>query len=126
MCCFLRKWLRKLGNGGSYGAPSGSDNDFKFVCINNNNNTVVVEEPSELLPCEENFEKFLTTTQISLLNDIIGMNLEQLYDQITVDDLTEGQLREILVSILELDIDVLNNIKECLLEAGIVCLPSPD
>ncbi|HJU60088.1 MAG TPA: hypothetical protein VJ583_10080 [Nitrososphaeraceae archaeon] len=43
-----------------------------------------------------------------------------------MDDLTEGQLREILVSILELDIDVLNNIKECLLEPGIVFLPGPD
>src|ERR671912_2294436 len=38
----------------SYGSGhSGSDGDFKFVCINNNNNTVVVEEEPPTPPVEE-------------------------------------------------------------------------
>src|ERR671912_1933914 len=49
----------------SYGSgQSGSDNDFKFICINNNNNTVVVEEESEPETCEECFTFFLTESQI--------------------------------------------------------------
>src|SRR5918993_4917258 len=56
----------------SYGSgQSGSDNDFKFICINNNNNTVVVREepPAPIPPVEECaetdeieacFEQFLT------------------------------------------------------------------
>jgi hypothetical protein len=46
---------------GSYGSDgqSGSDKDFKFVCINNNNNTVIGEEeepiPEPDLACEECF-----------------------------------------------------------------------
>jgi hypothetical protein len=40
----------------SYGSgQSGSDNDFKFICISNNNNTVVVgeEPPTPIPPVEE-------------------------------------------------------------------------
>ena len=40
----------------SYGnGQSGSNNDFKFICINNNNNTVVVgeEPPTPIPPVEE-------------------------------------------------------------------------
>ena len=38
----------------SYGSgQSGSDNDFKFICINNNNNTVVVGEEPPTPPVEE-------------------------------------------------------------------------
>jgi hypothetical protein len=63
----------------SYGSgQSGSDNDFKFICINNNNNTVVVgEEPPTPIPpvaeCPEAeeieacFEEFLTEDQFSTL-----------------------------------------------------------
>jgi len=67
--------------GGSYGSgQSGSDKDFKFICINNNNNTVVGvdedEEPPTPIPpvvptcaaeIELCFSDFLDDTQFTAL-----------------------------------------------------------
>jgi hypothetical protein len=64
------------GSGGSYGSSgsygdkrSGSDGDFKFVCINNNNNTVSVVTPTP------------TPTPTTPVED----ECEECFDNLTVD-----------------------------------------
>jgi hypothetical protein len=49
---------RSIGSYGSYGrdGQSGSDNDFKFVCINNNNNTAVVEVEEPIPPVNQTID----------------------------------------------------------------------
>jgi hypothetical protein len=60
----------------SYGSGhSGSDNDFRFICINNNNNTVIeaeepippVDECAEAEDIEACFEEFLIEEQFPRL-----------------------------------------------------------
>src|SRR5918995_398024 len=68
------------GSGGSYGSDgsygdkrSGSDGDFKFVCINNNNNTVSVVTPTPTPTptpvedeCEECFDNLTVDLRVIL------------------------------------------------------------
>ena len=66
------------GNGGSYGGGhSGSDGDFKFICINNNNNTVVgvdddddnggvTPPPVEPPTCDECFAELSPVLQLAI------------------------------------------------------------
>jgi hypothetical protein len=72
------------GSGGSYGDKrSGSDGDFKFVCINNNNNTVSVVAPTPTPTptptpdneCEECFDN-LTVDLKRILADALREGFE--------------------------------------------------
>jgi hypothetical protein len=79
-------------NGGSYGdKKSGSDGDFKFVCINNNNNTVIVGDGDgdgngALEECESCFDEFRpvfpVTVTLPPLGTITINNLQELCDLI--------------------------------------------
>jgi hypothetical protein len=76
------------GSGGSYGDKrSGSDGDFKFVCINNNNNTVsgvTPTPPPTLIPldeCESCFDGVDLTFPITVTLPPLGT--------ITIEDFEE-------------------------------------
>ena len=76
------------GSGGNYGGgQSGSDKDFKFICINNNNNTVVgVNDDdngtiSEPLTCETCFTTILTEEDLNgLIADFAREGIDSLQD----------------------------------------------
>jgi hypothetical protein len=76
------------GSDGNYGGgQSGSDKDFKFICINNNNNTVVgvndddngtIPEP---LTCETCFTTILTEEDLNgLIADFAREGIDSLQD----------------------------------------------
>jgi hypothetical protein len=130
------------------GRPSGSDSDFRFVCIDNNDNTVVGEPISEL--CEECFAAnsalqtaildFLAESEVTIsifvsedgIVEVILIGpetktIEQLYTQIenAVEELgvplSDELLKQFFTFILEGDFDAeIEELIDCLLKAGII------
>jgi hypothetical protein len=139
-----------LMNGASNGDRSFVDreNDFAFVCINNNNNTII-EEPTELLTCEDCFsadntlqeivEDFLVTMELGLSfvvifgpDDVETLNIpldvdtiEQLcpllegHSDVLVEGLILSMVEEQTGSITGFESSI-DALIECLLEAGII------
>ena len=116
------------GNGGSYdNGQSGSDGDFKFVCINNNNNTVVsvnetTPEPEpEPLTCEECFEEFLSPDEITTFEELFGSPLDRFWILFTNPEnelvILEDDFRMALPGVDTEDID---NLIDCLENEGVV------
>ena len=126
----------------SYGSGhSGSDGDFKFVCINNNNNTVVVEEEPLIPPvvdeCAEAedietcFEENLLPGDFLSLTAALGNGIDVIIERESVtlnsfadicealDGLTFAQVEDVIRQILsEAGINVFNiNLVPCIAEA---------
>ena len=122
----------------SYGGQSGSDNDFKFICINNNNNnnTVVVGNGTttpEPLTCEECLTTILTEDE---LNDLISTtiaftSLEEICNFIDTSFESESQRLFINQYLFDATNDVnistekINAILDCLEEIYGVDFPRP-
>jgi hypothetical protein len=106
----------------SYGSDgqSGSDNDFRFICINNNNNTVVVgEEPptppvgecaediatcfEELLGVGLGFDQFLRGLERGIDVEINGVEVTfNSFEGMcsALEDVPSGQLEDVLEEII--------------------------
>jgi hypothetical protein len=130
-------------SGGSYGdGQSGSDKDFKFICINNNNNTVIgIDEdgvgvtppppPGPTITCEECFTTNLNETQLDSLLSILPAiefeNLESFCEFLSNSTIpNDNRLFALLVVLGAIegitDEDFLA-VFECLVELGLITLP---
>jgi hypothetical protein len=70
---------------GNYGSESsGSETDFRFICINNNNNTVVIEQPEEPTTGTLKVTKQITCDDSSALEG----DCEELLELLTEDQFT--------------------------------------
>ena len=114
------------GNNGERYNDGYNKKDKDFSCIINNNNTInnVIEgnetTPEVPLTCIECFEEFLTPAEFELIVSAIG-SLDRFCD-VVLPDLFESDLREFL-EFRGIEGDSIDNLIECLLEAGIVFLP---
>jgi hypothetical protein len=125
----------------NYGSESsGSETDFRFICINNNNNNTVIEEeqipptpPTPPTPqtCEECFTTNLNAIEISrLLSATVSFNtLKQLCDFID-ENFQDAIQRQFISSYLlnaalsaGIPTDKINDILDCLEEIYGVIFP---
>ena len=116
---------------GSYGSggQSGYDNknSFKFVCINNNNNTVIggeeePEVPEPTITCEECFTEILNATELEQFLEeafIPTATIEQDCIVLSSGLVAEEDLRDVLEFVLSEQDERIDDIIECLIEAGI-------
>jgi hypothetical protein len=119
---------------GSSVESSNNNNDFKFVCKNNNNNTVVVvnetiPEPPDTITCEECFTEVLNATELERFLDeafIPNATIEQACIVFSSGLVTEEALREVLEIALSETDERIDDIIECLLEAGIEFYPEEE
>ena len=120
--------------GSNYGRDGQSDSDTDlFVCKNNNNNTVVVVNetipeptPEPTITCEECFTQVLNATELErFLEEAFTPTgtIEQACIVFSSGLVTEEALRDVLELVLTEREDRIDNIIECLLEAGIEFSP---
>ena len=120
--------------GSNYGRDGQSDSDTDlFVCKNNNNNTVVVVNetipeptPEPTITCEECFTQVLNATELErFLEEAFTPTgtIEQSCIVFSSGLVTEEALRDVLELVLTEREDRIDNIIECLLEAGIEFSP---
>jgi hypothetical protein len=122
-----------FGGNGEDGYDNGynKQKDKSFSCIINNNNinnnfragNGNVIEP---LTCEECFERFLTPTELTALDELLIGTLETYCNLIGAGNVEEDDLRftiEIVIGQGQEEEDRINNIVECLLETGVVFAP---
>jgi hypothetical protein len=116
--------------GSNYGRDGQSDSDTDlFVCKNNNNNTVVVVNetiPEPTITCEECFTQALNATELErFLEEAFTPTgtIEQACIVFSSGLVTEEALRDVLELVLTEREDRIDNIIECLLEAGIEFSP---
>jgi hypothetical protein len=110
----------------SSGESSNNNNSFKFVCKNNNNNTVVVvnETIPQLEPtitCEECFTEILNAIELEQFLErgfTPTATIEQACIVFSSGLVTEEELRDVLEFVLTEREDRIDDIIQCLLEAG--------
>jgi len=108
-----------------------NDKDFRFVCINNNNNTVVAvnETTPQLEPtitCEECFTEILNAIELEQFLEegfTPTATIEQACIVFSSGLVTEEELRDVLEFVLTEREDRIDDIIQCLLEAGIEFSP---
>ena len=112
-----------------------NDNDFRFICINNNdneNNIVVINEtipePEPTITCEECFTEILTVTELEQFLEVafdvpVPVTIEQACIVFSSGLVTEEIVRFYLEMVLPEQDDRIDDIIECLIEAGIELLP---
>ncbi len=121
------------GSGGD-GRPSGSDNDSRYVCINNNDFAVVEEEEepaiSECEKCFSALQAVIENSLISVTEDItIGIGLEEIRIPGEVDTiqqlcpLLEGHTDFFVSALIDIIVEQQTDttaLIECLLKAGVI------
>jgi hypothetical protein len=119
------------GSGSYGGGPSGSEGDFKFICINNNNNTVIESEepvpptppilqvpptpPTEL--CEDCFTQSLDETQFADFEEalaagidiIVGREIIEVNSLLELCTILEGatNIREISTILVDIGLPII-------------------
>ena len=117
--------------GSGYGGEgyNNNKNDKGFTCIINNNNTniggnVTDGNGNETNTCEECFERFLTPTELTALDELLIGTLETYCNLIGAGDVEEDDLRATLVMVIgQGQKDRIDSIIDCLLEIGVVFAP---
>jgi hypothetical protein len=122
-----------FGGNGEDGYDNGynKQKDKSFSCIINNNNInnnfrAGNSNVTEPLTCEECFERFLTPTELTALDELLIGTLETYCNLIGAGNVEEDDLRftiEIVIGQAQEEEDRINNIVECLLETGVVFAP---
>ena len=124
----------------NYGSESsGSETDFRFICINNNNNTVVGVDNGttpiqpEPITCEECFTENLTVGQLNSLLSFLAIlnfeNLEGLCEFLSDSTTSNANKLVVLVSLLSgiegITEENFDSVVDCLEELGLIIVP-PD
>jgi hypothetical protein len=134
------------GGSGSDGRPSGSDNDSRFVCINNNDFAVVEEEEEPAISkCEKCFSALQTVIENLLMSSTDDITISIVSNGVEEKILIPGDVDTIqqLCPLLEGHTDLLvsnlfnmivgdqtgatpiNALVECLLKAGVLIEATP-